>query len=172
MDSTLTSALTLSNASTLTPACGYSVPGRIAPMVVFPLVRPYMPMPPFPTPWLPATVSQLSIGTMKALRLPLSFSPASLGARSAIPPGVSVFACLCPDTSTDPGLCLTGFAPIRFSGGDSGVSRVPGLSTQASALLSDPGRVAQTLACLAFLLGLTVACSMLPPWSRMGRPQQ
>ena len=110
-------------------------------MVVFPLVRPYMPMPPFPTPWLPATVSQLSIGTMKALRLPLSFSPASLGARSAIPPGVSVFACLCPDTSTDPGLCLTGFAPIRFSGGDSGVSRVPGLSTQASALLSDPGRV-------------------------------
>ena len=45
-----------------------------------------------------------------------------------------------------------------------GISRVPGLSTQASALLSDPGRAAQTMACLASLLGLTSACSMLPPY--------
>ena len=44
-----------------------------------------------------------------------------------------------------------------------GISRVPGLSTQASALLSDPGRATQTLACLASLLGLTSACAMLPP---------
>ena len=68
MDSTLNSALALSNDVTLTPARGRKVPGRIASMIAFPLVRPNMPVPPFPTPWLPATVSQLSIGTIKALR--------------------------------------------------------------------------------------------------------